>query len=107
MSKLDNLFDKLNEAFTKVEFNQDLKALVYDLVGKGYKKGVIFDNVFGFDDNAIVIEALKLNGEKRKLFIDSEEFVLVVWMSKNGENIKKTRLFFDEEEIPNLITILL
>ena len=107
MNRLDDLFDKLNNAFTKVEFNNNLKSLIYDLVGKGYKKGVIFDNIFGFDDNAIVIEALKLNGEKRKLFIDNQEFVLVVWMSKNGDNIKKTRFFFDEEELPNLITILL
>jgi hypothetical protein len=107
MSKLDELFDKLNEAFKKVRFNNEIKSLCYDLLGKAFEKGVIFEDIHSFSDDAIVFSSLKLNGEKRKLYIDNDEFVRVVWMSKNGDKTKESRLFFDEEEMPNLITILL
>lgn len=107
MRNLDCLFDMLNEAFKKVEFHSELKGLIYELVGKGFEKGVIFEDVFGFDDDAIVISVLKLDGSKRKLYIDNQEFVLVVWIDKNGDKSKEKRHFFDNEELPNLITILL
>jgi hypothetical protein len=107
MNKLDNLFDKLNEAFKKVTFNNEIKTLCYELLGKAFEKGVVFEDIHSFSDDAIIFSALKINGEKRKLFIDNEEFVKVVWIAKNGDKKKEKRLFFDEEEIPNLITILL
>ena len=107
MNKLDNLFDKLNEALQEVRFDNEIKSLCYELLGKGHKKGVIFDEIHSFQDDAVIFSSLKINGEKRKLFIDNEQFVLVVWISKNGDKKKEKRLFFDEEELPNLITILL
>ena len=107
MSKLNNLFDKLNEALQEVRFNNEIKTLCYELLGKAFEKGVVFEDIHSFSDDAIVLSALKINGDKRKLFIDNEEFVRVVWMTKNGDETKENRHLFDEEAIPNLITILL